>query len=246
MSGKFKEVQTCILEKYPMTTILIVHHIIWTWPSGKLILLFLAINFQSHFNNLPLSWISFPRGEITPVNSSFMPWIETPAIENTCSYKICWETWSSIGIYGINWSNSWILELSHVPGGETATKADQLVHVCTSFECIHSCTVREGPSALSRHREFNWMQWRLNTSHVEVIAYLCYASNRYFHLLKEPLNFEAYEGIFTKFDGTRKINRTNPYSHLWTCNGSTGWHINSVTNIKGLITETIGAIVLIF
>ena len=39
-------------------------------------------------------------------------------------------------------------ELTQVPGGETASKANQLVHVCTIFDFVHSCTVLEGPSAL--------------------------------------------------------------------------------------------------
>ena len=39
-------------------------------------------------------------------------------------------------------------EQTRVPVGETASKANQLVHVCTSFDFIYSCTVLEGPSAL--------------------------------------------------------------------------------------------------
>lgn len=38
-------------------------------------------------------------------------------------------------------------ELPLVPG-ETTSKANQLVHVCTSFDFIYSCTVLENPSAL--------------------------------------------------------------------------------------------------
>ena len=38
-------------------------------------------------------------------------------------------------------------ELTLVPG-ETGSKANQLVHVCTSFDFIYSCTVLENPSAL--------------------------------------------------------------------------------------------------
>ena len=39
-------------------------------------------------------------------------------------------------------------ELNQVAGGETASKANQLIHVCTSFDFIYSCTVLERPSAL--------------------------------------------------------------------------------------------------
>ena len=38
-------------------------------------------------------------------------------------------------------------ELTLVPG-ETGSKANQLVHVCTSFDFIYSCTVLENPSSL--------------------------------------------------------------------------------------------------
>ena len=150
MSGKFKGVQACTREKYPM-----VHYTHCSSHSlnlaiGKANTVVLGNTFSnltsiiSFFHGYPLREERLRKAIRVLCPESKRQRLKTLAatrwVERHDAILVFMELIEAI--VGA------LEELTQVPGGETASKANQLVHVCTSFDFIYSCTVLEGPSAL--------------------------------------------------------------------------------------------------
>ena len=149
MSGKYKGVQACIREKYP-----VVHYTHCSSHS-----LNLAIGKANNvvlgnvFSNLS-SIISFFHGypfreeKLRQAIQAVCPESKRQRLKTICATR--WvERHDAMLVFMelIEAVVACLEELTLVPG-ETGSKANQLVHVCTSFDFIYSCTVLENPSAL--------------------------------------------------------------------------------------------------
>ena len=90
-------------------------------------------------------------------------------------------------------------ELTLVPG-ETGSKANQLVHVCTSFDFIYSCTVLEYPSAL-----FLTVSKQLQSPTMD-LAEVCSLIENVVSILEREMNQDsAIAEVYTKANQSLKL-----------------------------------------
>ena len=145
MSGKYKGVQACIREKYP-----VVHYThSLNLAIGKANNVVLG-NVFSNLSSIILFFHGYPlRGKkLRQAIQAVCPESKRQRLKTICATR--WvERHDAMLVFMelIEAVVSCLEELTLVPG-ETGSKANQLVHVCTSFDFIYSCTVLENPSAL--------------------------------------------------------------------------------------------------
>ena len=150
MSGKYKGVQACIREKYPM-----VHYTHCTSHSLNLAIAKAnTVVVRNTFSSLA-SIISFFDGyplceeRLRQTIQILCPESRRQRLKTLAVTR--WvERHDAILVFLelLEPIVGALEELNQVAGGETASKANQLIHVCTSFDFIYSCTVLERPSAL--------------------------------------------------------------------------------------------------
>ena len=194
MSGKYKGVQACIREKYP-----VVHYTHCSSHS-----LNLAIGKANNavlgnvFSNLS-SIIPFFHGyplreeKLRQAIQAVCPESKRQRLKTICATR--WvERHDAMLVFMelIEAVVACLEELTLVPG-ETGSKANQLVHVCTSFDFIYSCTVLENPSAL-----FLTISKQLQ-SPTKDLAEICSLIENVVSILEKEMNQDsAIKRVYTK------------------------------------------------